>query len=324
MNINFQKIQGAGNDFIVYDNRDGSIELSPEQVQQLCDRHFGIGADGIIEVRESPRPECPAYMHYINADGSLAEMCGNGVRCFARFLIENNIISTEELLAQAFVADTLAGPRQLYYEIDEEGSLKTVSVAMGEPVFEPKSIPTTLAPTKQLELDYTVETPEGFEQDVKTGQAVVLAQVFGNDARYAITCVNMGNPHAVVFLEDLDELTARAFVASPESFDLESHGAFVEGNTKLFPEKINAEFAAVSGNNRITMRVYERGCGETLACGTGACAVAVAAVLLGRADRNKPIYVDLPGGTLTIAWLPDNVVGLTGPAETVYSGTIEL
>lgn len=318
MHITFDKIHGAGNDFVVFDDRDTNLNLSPEQVKFICNRHFGIGADGLIQVRQSSRPECAAYMHYLNADGSLAEMCGNGVRCFARFLVEHKLLSDEELDAQAFIADTLAGPRPLAFEVDATGAFVAATVEMGEPVFVPEQIPTTLLPTREITLYDSKNRKERLEP------AVVQARVQSKQVDYALTCVNMGNPHAVIFLEYVDVLTAQVFAQEPSSIDLDEPGASFESNTELFPQKTNVELAVAMGNNRVKMRVYERGVGETLACGTGACAVAVTAVILGKAKREEPIDLELPGGTLEVVWLPNNKVRLRGPAQTVFSGVMTL
>ncbi|MDR1088863.1 MAG: diaminopimelate epimerase [Coriobacteriales bacterium] len=333
MQLSFQKIHGAGNDFVVFDNRQGSVLLSEEQVRWICDRHCGVGADGVIEVRTSPRPECVAFMHYRNADGSLAEMCGNGVRCFVRYLADNGLLSPEEMAARSCIVDTLAGPRPLRFELDEDDRLSTATVEMGEPVFAPELIPTTLPATREIVV------AQG-EQEQTVAQAVVKIDAGNNETAnngrkmYPLTCVNMGNPHAVLFLDDIDDSMAQDFVLDPQSFDLESVGASLEGDTHLFPQKTNVEVAAVYGSatkssvvngpNRIRMRVYERGVGETLACGTGACAVAVAAIALGKVDGEAPVQLELPGGTLTVEWLPTNQVTLTGPVDTVFCGTLSL
>jgi diaminopimelate epimerase len=327
MRIHFQKIHGAGNDFVVFDNRDGAVQLSEAQVRRLCNRHFGIGADGVIEVRLSLREECVAFMHYRNADGSLAEMCGNGVRCFARFLVDEGLLSARERESRSCVVDTLAGPRPLSFELDESGSLTSATVGMGEPVFAPDLIPTTLAAT-QPDAGLLAQTQDAAgtlaQSQTYLGPAVVQAPLHVGETVYPISCVNFGNPHAVIFLEDVDTTLALAFATDPSSLDLNSIGAPLEGNTEYFPQKTNVELAAVMGNNRIRMRVYERGVGETLACGTGACATAVAAILLKRAQRDEPVFIELSGGTLEVRWLPDNQVSLTGPACTVFTGIIEL
>jgi diaminopimelate epimerase len=303
--LQFTKLHGAGNDFIVVDDFAEQIELSAEQVEALCDRHFGIGADGVILVRPSKRSGCVAYMHYINADGSLAEMCGNGVRCFAKFLVDKGFV---DIAAGSFVVDTLAGERAISFTVDAANTLTSATVDMGEPVFAPACIPTTLSAT----------------QTVNGEPAVVQAVINGAQRNLPVTCVNMGNPHAVVFLEYLDSATAQAFAHDPLNFDIEPPGVFLESNLACFPQKTNAEFAAVIAPNKLRMRVYERGVGETLACGTGACATAVAAALLELVDRSKPVAVELLGGTLTIIWRDNNHVLMTGPAQTVYKGSVAL
>jgi len=318
MQLSFQKIHGAGNDFVVFDNRQGLVALSDEQVQFICDRHFGVGADGVIEVRPSPREECSFYMHYRNADGSVAEMCGNGIRCFACYLVGNGLLDEDELAARATIVDTLAGPKPLSFELDEQGTFERATITMGEPAFAPERIPTTLAATQTLAV---YDSATGGE---RTEPAVVQGTVKVGEAHYPLTCVNMGNPHAVAFLETLDEASAQAFIAHPESLDLETPGAYLEGNTEIFPQKTNVELAASEGDNTLVMRVYERGVGETLACGTGACATAVAAIILGRAERTQPVRIKMLGGILEIEWLPNNQVTLTGPAKTVFSGVLSL
>ena len=316
MQIPFEKIHGAGNDFVVFDNRQGTIELNAEQVQQICDRHFGVGADGIIEVRKSLSPKCVAYMYYRNADGSIAEMCGNGVRCFARYLVDKGIASEEEIAARSFIIDTKAGHRPLTFDVDENGNLCKARVGMGEPSFRPELIPTTLSSTRQIDV-YNSKLEQEQSED-----AVIQSVITRGGEKFVVSCVNMGNPHAVMFLEYMDSLTARAFAHHPQNIDLDSPGSYLESNTELFPQKTNVEIATINGKNQVQMRVYERGVGETLACGTGACAVAIVAILLGLVKRDEPVLVNLPGGTLEVEWLPNNQVMLTGPVETAFSGTI--
>jgi diaminopimelate epimerase len=306
MQLYFSKIHGAGNDFIVIDDLSNELELSVEQVTRLCDRHYGIGADGIILVRPSLNAGCVAYMHYVNGDGSLAEMCGNGVRCFAKFLVDKGFVSAAE---GHFVADTLAGQRLVRFQTDEDGLLTLATVDMGEPAFAPEAIPTTLAANAKLTL--TTATGEKTELAVLDGP---LATALGE---LSLTCVNMGNPHAVIFLD-------QSFAADPVSLDIQAIGSQLETDA-VFPQKANIEFAAVvrePKGDRIVMRVWERGCGETLACGTGACATAVAAAVTERAGRKSTLQ--LPGGDLGIEWLENNHVLMTGPAVTVFEGTIEI
>jgi diaminopimelate epimerase len=191
---------------------------------------------------------------------------------------------------------------------------------MGEPRFASELIPTTLLETQEI----TVTDDQGEHLEQAVVQAAIQAVVQGEQVSYSVTCVNMGNPHAVIFLDYLDAETKKAFLQNPLSFDLDNPGAYLEGNRQYFPEKTNVEFAALSSKNRIKMRVYERGVGETLACGTGACATAIAAVLLGNVDRQETIAVELLGGTLEVNWQADNHIKMRGPATTVFKGAVEI
>lgn len=305
--LDFCKMNGLGNDFVFIDNLSGSLELGEDEVAYLCDRHFGIGADGVILVSPSPREECAAYMHYINADGTLAQMCGNGVRCFAKYLVDRRVVDPAE---GRFVADTLAGPRPIAFEVDESGLMTAATVDMGRPILDPATIP--------VAADAGM-TSEGGERFV--GNAPI-ASPWG---AFAFTAVSMGNPHAVTFLEDVDVMPDELFSTgrggkSLDTLRLDLIGAFYESNP-VFPEKANIEFAVVEADG-IRMRVFERGCGETLACGTGACATSVAAALTGRAPRKNTVH--LLGGDLEIDWTDDGRVLMTGAAEESFSGTIEI
>lgn len=305
MKLEFTKLHGLGNDFVFVDDFDEKIELTPEQVAFLCDRHFGIGGDGVVLVRPSKRPECAGYMHYINSDGTLAEMCGNGVRCFTKFLVDNGYVDPK---AGSYVADTKRGPLPISFELDEQGKMSLASVDMDEPILEPEKVPTTLAANGvsaegvSFAKEQPIETPWG---------------------EFRFTCVSMGNPHAICFFDDLEALPADWFLSdekSLDSFDLNRIGAFFEAH-EVFPAKTNVEFI-VPAEDGLHMRVFERGCGETLACGTGACASLVAAVLTGRSERTNKVH--LRGGTLSITWQDDNHVLMTGPATQAYTGTIEI
>ncbi|MBO4365166.1 MAG: diaminopimelate epimerase, partial [Eggerthellaceae bacterium] len=279
MKYEFAKLHGCGNDFVMINDMDGAIELTTQQVEYMCDRHFGVGADGVILVKPSPRPECAAYMDYINADGTRAQMCGNGVRCFAKFLVDRGIVDPA---AGRFVADTLAGPKPIDFTVDSDGKMVQATVDMGEPILRAAEVPTRLP-----------------ETDTSWGPAVVEQLVNVGDTELAFTCVSMGNPHVITFVED------------PATFPVTTVGPVVEC-ADAFPEKTNVEFACVDGD-QITMRVWERGCGETLACGTGSCATTVAAHITGRAPRKVQLH--LLGGTLGIEWREsDNHLYLTGPA----------
>ncbi len=305
MELNFTKLHGLGNDFVFIDDFDESIELTADQVAFLCDRHFGIGGDGVVLVRPSKRPECAGYMHYINSDGTLAEMCGNGVRCFTKFLVDHGYVDKE---AGSYIADTKRGPLPISFELDAKGLMSQASVDMDEPILDPGLVPVDL-PAKGLAPD---------------GKSFVKEEVVSSPwGDFAFTCVSMGNPHAVCFFDDIESLPDEWFAGdqkSLETFDLNRIGAFFESNN-VFPSKTNVEFI-VPAEDGLHMRVYERGCGETLACGTGACASLVAAVLTGRSERTNKVH--LRGGTLTITWQENNHVLMTGPAAQSFTGTIEL
>jgi diaminopimelate epimerase len=303
----FWKLHGLGNDFVFLDAMKHNVELSEKQVAALCDRHTGIGADGVIVVKPSPRPECAGYMHYINSDGTLAQMCGNGVRCFGKFLIDHGYVDAS---AHEFVADTLAGPRPITFEVDAAGLMSTATVNMGAPILAPAEVPTTLGATKTTQ-DSTAYV-----------EAAEIESPWGS---FAFSCVSMGNPHAVCFLDEeaFAALPQECFGEGPRSlsnFNVALVGAFFEKH-EAFPEKTNVEFAVVENSGRINMRVFERGCGETHACGTGACATQVAAHLSGRTNTEADVV--LLGGTLHIA-LRDGSVFMTGPATESFAGNVDL
>lgn len=306
MELHFTKLHGLGNDFVFVDDLSNEIDLADEQVSWLCDRHFGIGADGVILVRPSYRDDCVAYMHYINADGSLAQMCGNGVRCFAKYLVDRGYVQEGE---SCLTAETLAGPRRIEFTRDDEGKMAEARVDMGRPVLDPARIPCA------LDAEGVAADGERFVDDV------ALDSPWG---AFAFTCVSMGNPHAVCFLDDLESLPGALFASnedrSLETFRIDEIGAFFERNA-VFPEKTNVEFAVV-GDDGIRMRVFERGCGETMACGTGACATLVAASLTGRSPRSN--VVRLNGGPLSVEWADDGHVMMTGPAAESFDGTVTL
>ena len=329
MKLDFIKIHGAGNDFIVVDDLSREIELTPEQVQALCDRNFGIGADGVILVRPSEHADCTAFMHYYNSDGTLAEMCGNGVRCFAKFLVDHGFVPVAEGATEgSFIADTRAGKRPVSFCVDEEGKLIAATVDMGEPRFAPEQIPTILPANTVVDIiTNDIATREEKIVCLDQSNSSFLDSIRALTGSIRMICVNMGNPHLVVFLEDSVDLY---------SYDVDSKGSLFGENRQLFPEGTNVEFAIIESlgsrtdmskegviePTHIKMRVWERGCGETLACGTGACATAVAAVLFMGAQQACVLQV--LGGILYIEWRTDNHVYLTGPAETVYHGSIEI
>ena len=283
--VPFVKYQGLGNDFILIDNtKQSSPIFTPEEAMKICNRNFGVGGDGVIFAMPGT-DGCDYTMRIYNSDGSEPEMCGNGIRCMAKFLLE--IERKDECSEQIYTISTGAG--KIIPKITKDGS---ITVDMGEPILHPANkIPTTLEAT----------TKEGH---------VVEADIEACGKKYKINAVSMGNPHGVVFMEDLDGMDPVFEVLGPA---MESHPAF--------PERVNAEFAQVLSDSHIRMKVWERGAGPTLACGTGACATCIAGVLSGRTGRKST--VSLPGGDLFIEWREsDNKVYMTGPAEAVFRGHI--
>lgn len=279
MLVEFTKMQGLGNDFVLLDGLRYrglfSEDKLPDLAKRLCDRRFGIGADQLLLLL--PSQIADFRMDIYNADGSRVEMCGNGIRCLANYIWTKGYSDREVL-----EVETLAGIKRP----KKKGAL--VEVDMGEPIFEPQLIPVEIKQNPPI-IDYPLEI-----------DGVTLK----------ITCVSMGNPHAVVFLqEDLNQ------------FDVAKFGQMIENHT-TFPKRTNVEFVNPIDKGRIKMRVWERGAGETLACGTGASASAVASGLKGL--TNRLVDVELPGGILQIHWAEDNHVYMTGPAEEVFEGRIEL
>jgi diaminopimelate epimerase len=288
--LSFSKYHGLGNDFILVDNRASQTPMvTPEQAVALCDRNFGIGADGVIFVL--PAPESPESadgptdysMRIYNSDGSEPEMCGNGIRCLAKYIAELEANAGQSRpLPHTYRIHTLAG--LIRPELLSDGSVK---VDMGEPVLLAKDIPTTLTAGD----DKVVDQP---------------LSVAGQEWR--VTCVSMGNPHCITFVDDV------------EAVPLAQIGPLFENNA-VFPARINTEFVQVVRPDYLKMKVWERGAGPTLACGTGACALLVATVLNGKCDRKAT--VELPGGNLAIEWAADNNrVYMSGPAVCVFSGDV--
>ncbi|XP_076926309.1 diaminopimelate epimerase, chloroplastic-like [Bidens hawaiensis] len=284
--LHFVKYQGLGNDFIMVNNLDSmEPKVTPEQAVKLCDRNFGIGADGVIFAM--PGSNGTDYtMRIFNSDGSEPEMCGNGVRCFAKFISDLNNLNGR----QSFTVHTGAG--LIIPEIQPDGKVK---VDMGEPVLKASDIPTKIPPNKN--------------------ESVVKSQIEVDGVNWNVTCVSMGNPHCVTFGTGNQNLVV-------DELNLADIGPKFEHHT-LFPARTNTEFVQVFSRSHLKMRVWERGAGATLACGTGACAVVVAAILEGRSERN--CTVELPGGPLEIEWREeDNHVYMTGPAEVVFYGSVQL
>jgi diaminopimelate epimerase len=275
--MRFVKYQGIGNDFVMIADPGDALKLSAEAVRRVCDRRFGVGADGVIRVAPG-RDGGELLMDYVNSDGSIGEMCGNGIRCLALFAREEGMTSAREMRVE-----TRAGVRTVEVGVEDR-----VRVDMGAPIFDPGQIPVTW-----------------------DGADALRARLMLGATEVEVACLSMGNPHAVMFVEDPHE--APVTTVGPA---LEHHAAF--------PNGANVEFVRVLSPQRIRMRVWERGSGETLACGTGACAAAVATRLL--ADAAEQIMVELPGGEVEVEWRGglenEEPVYLTGAAMKVFEGDI--
>jgi len=274
--MRFVKAHGAGNDFVLIEDLDDAMRPNAAFVAAVCDRHFGVGADGLIRITRARNADF--FMDYYNADGDVAEMCGNGIRCLAKYVADRGLWSGDEM-----TVDTRDGVKKMVLYRGDAGSVVRVRVDMGAPILERAQIPVT-------------------------GEGDPLHESLDIEgATLEAACVSMGNPHAVVFVEDLDAVPFE--MLGPR---LETH--------ERFPAKMNAEFAQVLNEREVRMRVWERGVGETMACGTGACAVAVAANLRGFTGRSVAIH--LPGGTLDIEWTEEGRVFMTGPAEETFEGML--
>ena len=272
-------MQGIGNDYVYVNCLEESVENPASLARMVSDRHFGIGSDGLILIR--PSVQADFFMEMFNADGTRSAMCGNGIRCVGKYVYDHDLTNKEEI-----TVNTLAGVKRLsLHAVD--GSVQSVTVDMGAPVLDPTLIP------------------------VSVGASPVVAEpieVAGQ--RFEMTCVSMGNPHAVVFVKD-----TAGFPVEEVGRPFEFHPAF--------PERVNAEFVQVLGRDEVNMRVWERGTGETLACGTGACATAVACALNGLTDDE--VTVHLLGGDLRIRWDRErDRVFMTGPAATVFEGQMDV
>jgi diaminopimelate epimerase len=273
--MKFWKMHGLGNDFIVIDNRDekiGDLEASALALR-LCERRFSVGADGILFLSNSAVAD--VKMRIFNADGSEAEMCGNGVRCFAKYYYENNVSKKDEL-----AVETLAGVEQTWMTVENQ-VVKSVRVDMGIPVLERSAIP-------------------------MLGRGTCIDEELPFDGeKYRVTCLSMGNPHCVVFVDNVEDFPVRCV------------GPKIE-NVNLFPKKTNVEFAQILNRRELKVRVWERGCGETLACGTGACAAVTAGNLVDKLDSE--VTVHLRGGDLQVTYAGH--LFMTGSAEKVFSGDL--
>ncbi len=280
MNLNFSKWQGCGNDFVLADCFAEKIDDFAALAVRICDRHYGVGADGLILVL--PSAVADFKMRIFNTDGSEAEMCGNGIRCFARYVYETKL--TEKTI---FTVETGAGILTPEILLTADGKVELVRVNMGQPVLAGDEIPVS-----GFGMNRVIDEP---------------LEVLGQ--QYKMTCVSMGNPHCVIFVDNIAQV------------ELEKIGASFEKHS-AFPKKTNTEFVEVKDRQHMRMRVWERGAAITLACGTGSCATLVAAVLNDKSDRRAEIELD--GGKLVIEWGEDGNVYMSGPAERVFTGTYQI
>jgi diaminopimelate epimerase len=278
--MKFTKMEGLGNDYVYVNCFQEQIENPAELARKISDRHFGVGSDGLILIK--PSDEADFTMDMYNADGSRSEMCGNGIRCVGKYVYDYGLTDKTEL-----TVSTLAGIKYLKMTIGSDDKVSMVTVEMGEPVLVPADIPA-----------------------VSSNDRIIDEEITVGGVTYRTTCVSMGNPHSVVFVDDVD------------TFPLEQIGPLFETHEK-FPRRVNAEFVQVIDRKTVKMRVWERGTGETLACGTGSCATAVACILNGKTDRE--VRVKLLGGDLLVSWdEKNNKIYMTGPAKVVFDGETDM
>lgn len=273
--MKFTKMHGCGNDYVYINCFEEKVENPTELAIKVSNRHFGVGSDGLILI--CPSDKADFRMDMYNADGSQSEMCGNGIRCVGKYVYDYGLTDKDEVSVE-----TLAGIKYLKFQI-EDGKVKMITVDMGEPELLAVNVPV-----------------------VSENEKVIDEEIVVDGVSYQMTCVSMGNPHSVVFVD------------STEQFPLEEIGPKFESHER-FPRRVNAEFVQVLNENEVNMRVWERGTGETLACGTGTCATAVACILNGK--TNNEVTVHLLGGDLIIQWDKEtNHVIMTGPATVVFDG----
>ena len=306
MNVKFTKMHGCGNDYVYID---GGKELIPQEKKselsrKVSDRHFGIGSDGLIFINPVKDPAIDFEMEMYNADGSRSEMCGNGIRCVAKFVYDHRLTDKKNLTI-------VSAGKNKYIDltVGADNLVESVKVDMGAPILKASEVPVKVS-------------GNGTEGKVTTSvalsnipaEACIDVPITAAGREWHMTCVSMGNPHAVVFLpEEMDLAT----------FDIEHIGPKFE-NHELFPNRINTEFVTIDDKNNVHMRVWERGTGETLACGTGCCATTVACILNGHTDSKVNVHV--LGGIVTCSWNGDakSPVIMEGPATTVFEGSIEV
>ncbi len=285
MKLKFTKMHGCGNDYVYVNGFSQHIDADnkPELVRRLSDRHFGIGGDGVIFI--NPGKKAAFEMEMYNADGTRAQMCGNGIRCVAKYVYDYGLTDKTSITVESFGA-----VKYLDLTLGTDGTVSTVRVNMGAPILTASEVPV-----------------------LSDNEQVVDEEITVNGQTYRMTCVSMGNPHAVVFVDDIDDM---------KKFEIEKIGPYFE-NHERFPERINTEFVKVIDKNTVQMRVWERGTGETLACGTGCCATTAACVLNGRTDTK--VNVKVLGGEIRCEWdREENLVYMTGAAATVFEGSVEV
>ena len=295
MDVRFTKMEGCGNDYVYISGFDFKLdpEKKPEIVQKLSDRHFGIGGDGVIFI--NPSEIADFEMEMWNADGTRGEMCGNGIRCVGKFVYDSGMTDKKEITVESFGKVKYL---TLYTdEADGREAVTSVRVNMGEPILEAKDVPVIAESSPVVAEAIHIPLQQTGDHE-------------GSDGDYKMTCVSMGNPHAVVYIDSTDDL------------EIEKIGPLFE-NHERFPNRTNTEFVEIIDREHVKMRVWERGSGETLACGTGCCAVCVAGVLNGFTEPQLEVRV--LGGALLIEWDREkNLVWMTGPATTVFEGTISI
>ena len=294
MNLIFTKMQGAGNDFVMIDGYSSPISLSSAQIKKLTNRHFGVGCNQVLLVEKTTHPKADFKYRIFNADGGEVEQCGNGARCFVRFVVEKGLTNKHEI-----VVETAGGLITLTLRDDNQ-----VTVNMGGPKFEPHEIPFN-AKTREKQYALQVNTRAACSDAIQSTFVDTILE---------ISALSMGNPHAVTIVDNID--TANVATLGPL---IESHASF--------PQRANAGFMQILNPHEIKLRVYERGAGETLACGTGACAAVVAGIVLGH--LKSPVLVSMRGGQLNIEWQgvsnsEGEPVLMTGSAEIVFEGSIEI
>lgn len=280
--MKFTKMHGCGNDYVYVDLMQESVDDESLAAIKLSDRHFGIGGDGVIYIQKGKNADFEMVMY--NADGSRGAMCGNGIRCVAKYCYDNGLTDKT-----SFTIESMGAVKYIDVNV-ENGEVVSAKVDMGAPSLDKNDIPVN------------VDSPKAIREKITVA-----------DRDFEMTCVSMGNPHAVMFIDE-----------HPCDFNLEKYGKLLEQNATLFPDRVNAEFAKIIDRKNIEMRVWERGAGETLACGTGACATAVAAIVNGFADNDVTIH--LIGGDLQISWSGNegDSVFMTGGASTVFTGDVDL